>query len=172
MKGYVIKLVIRNLTERNQFPSVVNIHKIMAKEKEKEIALALFVNTDMTQKLIAERLDVSEKTIGSWVEKGAWEKMKLAKQTSMTETVSNLRELLKMKVEENKLKMNDKTFCKADSDQVLDLAKTIEILENEMPLRSYIQVLEEFLQYVPRSEKKDRETIVRWQTEFLTNKAT
>lgn len=62
------------------------------KKVEQEFAKTLFVNEGLTQKEIAVRLDVSEKTVGTWVKKGNWEKLK----TSLLVTRDNqLSELYK-----------------------------------------------------------------------------
>ena len=59
----------------------------MAKHKqvEHDLAKIYFVNENLTQKEIAIRLKVTEKTVGSWVTKGNWEKLK----TSMLVTKEN-----------------------------------------------------------------------------------
>lgn len=48
------------------------------KQVERDLAKILFVNEGATQKEIANRLDVSEKTIGKWVKDGEWEKLKVS----------------------------------------------------------------------------------------------
>lgn len=48
------------------------------KKVEKDLAKILFVNEGATQKEIAERLNVSEKTMGKWVKDGDWEKLKVS----------------------------------------------------------------------------------------------
>ena len=55
------------------------------KQVEKDFAKILFVNENISQKEIANRLNVTEKTIGRWVKDGGWESLK----TSMLVTKDN-----------------------------------------------------------------------------------
>lgn len=48
------------------------------KQVEKDLAKILFVNEGATQKEIATRLDVSEKTVGKWAKDGDWDKLKVS----------------------------------------------------------------------------------------------
>lgn len=48
------------------------------KQIEKDLAKVLFVNDNISQKEIAERLKVTEKTVGKWVKEGDWEKLKIS----------------------------------------------------------------------------------------------
>lgn len=55
-------------------------HKILfmglKKEQEKEYAKMLFLSQNQTQKEIAERVGVTEKTLTKWIAEGGWEKLK------------------------------------------------------------------------------------------------
>jgi hypothetical protein len=46
------------------------------KQVEHDLAKILFINDDVSQKEIAERLNLTEKTVGRWVKEGNWEKEK------------------------------------------------------------------------------------------------
>lgn len=48
------------------------------KQVEKDLAKMLFVNENISQKEIAERLDVTEKTVSKWVNEGDWDKLKVS----------------------------------------------------------------------------------------------
>lgn len=48
------------------------------KQVEQDYAKTLFVNDGLSQKEIATRLTVTEKTVGRWVKKGDWEKLKVS----------------------------------------------------------------------------------------------
>jgi transposase len=55
------------------------------KQVERDFAKILFVNENISQKEIAARLKVTEKTIGKWIKEGNWEALK----TSMLVTKDN-----------------------------------------------------------------------------------
>jgi transcriptional regulator with XRE-family HTH domain len=48
------------------------------KQVEKYLAKVLFVNDNISQKEIAERLKVTEKTVSKWANEGDWEKLKIS----------------------------------------------------------------------------------------------
>lgn len=48
------------------------------KQVERDLAKVLFVNDNISQKEIAERLKVTEKTVGKWAKEGNWEKLKVS----------------------------------------------------------------------------------------------
>ena len=48
----------------------------LSKKQEQEYAKLLYVEQMLTQKEIAERCGVTEKTVGNWIEKYGWEKLR------------------------------------------------------------------------------------------------
>lgn len=60
------------------------------KQVEKDFAKVLFVNDNITQKEIAARLNVTEKTIGKWVKEGDWESLKISMLTTKDNQLKNL----------------------------------------------------------------------------------
>lgn len=64
------------------------------KQVEKDLAKVLFVNDNISQKEIAERLKVTEKTVSKWVKEGDWEKVKISllvtKDNQLTELYNQL----------------------------------------------------------------------------------
>jgi predicted transcriptional regulator len=48
------------------------------KQVEKDLAKVLFVNEGVSQKEIADRLKVTEKTVSKWAKEGNWEKLKIS----------------------------------------------------------------------------------------------
>lgn len=48
----------------------------LKKVQEKEYARVLFISENLSQKEIAERVGVQEKTLGKWIEEGEWKKLK------------------------------------------------------------------------------------------------
>lgn len=58
-------------------------------EGKKELAYILYMNGE-TNKAIAERLGVNEKTIGKWAEDGGWKEKRAAKTTSREELCNRM----------------------------------------------------------------------------------
>lgn len=68
-----------------------------AKQVEKDYAKVLFVNDNLTQKEIAERLNVTEKTVGKWVKDGKWETLRTSMLTTKDNQLKSLYEQLERK---------------------------------------------------------------------------
>ena len=64
----------------------------MARKKQVEYDLAkrYYINDGMSQKEIAERLNLSEKTVGTWVKKDNWEKEKTSLLVTKDKQISDL----------------------------------------------------------------------------------
>lgn len=62
----------------------------ITKSQAKEIAKTLYVKDDLHQKVIAERVGVTEKTIGKWISEGEWKKLKTSLLTTKENQISNL----------------------------------------------------------------------------------
>lgn len=66
----------------------------MAKDNQRQIAQGLYIDHCLTAKDIAQKLDVSEKTISQWVNKGNWRELRLSKQTTTDVMLGKYNELL------------------------------------------------------------------------------
>lgn len=62
----------------------------LSKTQAKEYAKTLFVKEDLHQKIIAERVGVTEKTIGKWIIEGGWKKLKTSLLTTKDNQIANL----------------------------------------------------------------------------------
>ncbi len=60
------------------------------KQQQNEYAKILFTERGLTQKEIAERVGVTEKTVGNWVKKGDWEKLKKSLLVTKKNQISKL----------------------------------------------------------------------------------
>lgn len=89
----------------------------MAKEKEKRIAFDYYTNQGFTAKAISEIVNVSEKTIGDWVEKGNWKSVRDANMNSSQNRASKIKELIS-ELTEQQLEINiEVKLAKAEGDK-------------------------------------------------------
>lgn len=89
----------------------------MAKEKEKRIAFDYYTNQGFTAKGISEIVNVSEKTIGDWVEKGNWKSVRDANMNSSQNRASKIKELIS-ELTEQQLEINiEVKAAKAEGDK-------------------------------------------------------
>lgn len=72
------------------------------KQVEKDLAKVLFVNDGVSQKEIAERLKVTEKTVGKWAKEGNWEKLKTSLLVTKDNQLTGLYDQLQAAIDEIK----------------------------------------------------------------------
>lgn len=150
----------------------------MAKEKEKEIAQTFYIEQCLTAKEISKKINVSEKTIGSWVEKGNWRELRLSKQTTPDVLISKYNELLtilldkRLKLEkdkENKIIDGDDNM-RSVIDEMSKVSAMIERLQvdGKASLRTHIHCLEKFMASLHQNNAKLFMLLIDFQKEYLT----
>lgn len=72
------------------------------KQVEKDLAKVLFVNDGVSQKEIAERLKVTEKTVSKWAKEGNWEKLKTSLLVTKDNQLTGLYDQLQAAIDEIK----------------------------------------------------------------------
>jgi transcriptional regulator with XRE-family HTH domain len=106
---------------------MANTKDIQAK---KDYAKLLFVKEDFTQKEIAVKVGVSEKSLSKWVNEGHWDKQKksllIAKEEMLHWLYAKL-EAFKTKVDS----INNGTLSNADADALIKISNTIKNLETQ-----------------------------------------
>jgi predicted transcriptional regulator len=66
----------------------------MAKDKERKLARIYFVEQNKTAKWIAERLNLTEKTVGDWVKKYGWKEEQRARENSVDKRIENIKSVI------------------------------------------------------------------------------
>lgn len=140
------------------------------KDKERTLAQALYQSGQYTQKQIAGMVDVTEKTIGIWVEGGHWEKLRAAGQSTVSQVVSNLIEIQKARTEQILDEVRGGSKDKF-GDEMLKMAKAIEQLQGDISLSTIIQVLQDFMGFVGSKDHAFRGKLAEYQSQFLNLKA-
>ncbi|RWX00924.1 DDE transposase family protein [Flavobacterium cerinum] len=121
----------------------------MAKTKqlEKDYAKTLFVNENISQKEIATRLKVTEKTIGKWVKDGNWETMK----KSMLTTKENQLTMMYDQLDFLNTDIKGREFKIAtpkEADIISKLTSAINRLETETSIGDTVEVAKKIIQFV------------------------
>lgn len=140
------------------------------KDKERSLFRELYLNTNLTQKDIAERLGISAQTANAWVAKDNLDQLRLAKNTTNTETIAKLRQMLKKVVDLNNEKLNAGILTPGDMDLQTKLVSQIENLQGAIGVQTIIAVLDDFISFIPLAEKELRKQLAEWQTKFLLSK--
>lgn len=134
----------------------------MAKDRERRTAQILYVDQNLTAKDVAERVGVSEKTIGDWVEKYQWKALRDAKNNSPAKRINNIKQIISNMSDEwldvdrqvKKLERDGgdpkeiaelRTRIKGIDDAVSKWNKTLESIEKDanVSLSTYLYVMED-----------------------------
>jgi len=134
----------------------------MAKDRERRTAKILYVDQNLTAKETSERVGVTEKTVGDWVEKGNWKALRDAKNASPAKRINNIKQIIsnlsdewleldrqvkKLEGEGGDLKeiAETRSRIKGIDDAVSKWNKTLENIEKDsnVSLSTYLHVMED-----------------------------
>lgn len=159
----------------------------MAKKKEQEIAKEFYVNQGLTAKAIADKGLASEKTIGNWVNKYGWKKLRDAKQNStglradrigqVIETLTEQRLNLFTAISDAKIEKDNDTLAALQKEAVgIDDAiskwnKALENLnkENRISLAVYLEVMEDIFKNMQQYNPGLHQQTLDFQEEHLNS---
>jgi DNA-binding XRE family transcriptional regulator len=140
----------------------------MSKNKPKQLAEALYLRGDMSQKDIAKYVGVTEKTIGEWKEDGNWEEIREAKTLTKDEVVSNLyRNAYDIQVAAAEA---NRTLTVKETDQIIKIATSIEKLDKSVSIHQMIQVFKDFNVWMVEVDLTLAKEFSLRQKEFLRTK--
>lgn len=142
------------------------------RERLKEHAKLLYTRENVTtQKELAERVGVTEKTISSWISKGNWDKYKRNFILTREEQMANLLEELSEINASIKQKEVGERFADAKLAQVRrQLIKDIKDLETKALLPEIISALTQFLNFVRKNSLDDAQSISHYVDNFIKTK--
>ena len=126
--------------------------------RKKELAKLLFTRNEFTQKVVAERVGVTEKTLGNWIKEGMWQDIKksllLTKDEQLRlfyDQLSNLNNAI------NKRPVDNRYPDSKEANTQKLIAASIRDLEVETNVSQIIQVAKEFLSWIPEETKEHQE---------------
>ncbi len=137
----------------------------LTSKHKREWAQELYLTGKYSQKAIAAKVDVTEKTVGKWKEKYHWDQLRRSLLSSKKEEIaflyrqlSSLRELF----DENGELMNSK-----EADAVLKLTAAIRNLEQEAGLGEIIEVFTKFTKWLSREDLQRAQALAPLFDEFI-----
>ncbi len=116
----------------------------LSKTQEKEYAKILYVNEKLTQKEISERVGVTEKTVGKWIEVGGWNKLR---QSLLATKPYNI-DLMYQSLTALNESFIGKVPTSSQLDSVSKLTASIKNLETDLGLGEIFTVGQSFIQWV------------------------
>ena len=135
--------------------------KALGREEKKAIALDLFLDTDKTQKEIAEIVNVTEKTVTKWKVEGDWDLLKSASTITARNIIDNIYQKM------HELSLSDKL----EADKLIKLASTIEKLSNKkVTVSQIINVFKDFTTWAFGEDPELAKQINLLQKKYVNNK--
>lgn len=137
--------------------------------QKREYARILFVSENLTQKEIAGRVSVTEKTIGKWIEHGDWKKLK----RSLLTTRQNQLVLLYDQLDWMNTMISQrecKTATIKEADIIIKLTAAIKNLEIETSLGETIEVARSFIEFVRQTDLDFAKKVTAFFDVFIQNK--
>ncbi len=126
-----------------------------ANEEKREFARVLYM-TGEQQKVIAEKVGVSEQTVGRWVKDGEWDKRRAAQNITRPEIVNNLLKAISNLVE-NLNEETDPAKLSGAADKLAKLAATVEKLDKKANVVDAIEVFIAFGKWLEFRSSVDKE---------------
>lgn len=149
----------------------------MAKDKEKTLARVYYIDNNLDADVIADKLDVSKKTIDRWVAAGNWKNLKLAKQTA-PEVLQGfyeelLQELVKKRLELERSNESSSKEKVAISDEISKISKSLEnSRKSDKPsLTAVVHVTENFMNALLQHDRKTYFKILEFHINWLQQMA-
>ncbi len=124
-------------------------------EDKREFARVLYM-TGEQQKIIAEKVGVSEQTISRWVKEGEWDKRRAAQNITRPEIVNNLLKAISNLVE-NLNEETDPAKLSGAADKLAKLAATVEKLDKKANVVDAIEVFIAFGKWLEFRSSVDKE---------------
>lgn len=138
----------------------------MAKDKERQIAQDYFVNQGLSAKQIADKGLATEKTIGKWIIKYGWKKLRDAKMNSTSNRLDRINEVTDQLAEQRLQLFKEIEEAKEKGDQKLAMSlqqQAVQIddsiskwnkraenvdKENRISLSVYLEVMEDIFNHL------------------------
>jgi len=134
----------------------------MAARKEIRLqhAQLLFVKEGLSQKDVAQRVGVTEKTVGRWVKIYKWNDLKRSFAATRHSIIANLQKQLELLQGEIKKRENGMATTK-ETDMLVKLATAIKKLENETGAGETVEVAMKFIRFVAANDTSLAQLITR-----------
>jgi len=139
--------------------------------QKQELAKLIYLTEDITQKELAERVGVTEKTVGKWIEEEGWAKLKRNIPLTRDELLSSWYDELAELKEHIKNKPEGKRFADFKEAQLRrSLLKDIEVLQQDSGIPETIQVMTAFVKFIRRNDLKNAQEVSHIADAFTKSK--
>jgi len=141
----------------------------LRKQQERDYAKILFVSENLSQKEIAARVGVAEKTVKKWMDDGGWKKIKRSLLTTRQNQLALLYDQLDFLNSAIALRENKSATIK-EADIIIKLTAAIKNLEIETSLGETIEVARGFIEFVRTVDLDFAKKVTAYFDQFIQNK--
>lgn len=141
----------------------------LRKAQEKEYAKSLYIGGGLTQKEIAERVSVTEKTLAKWIKEGKWDNLKKSLLTTKENQLSFLYDQLDF-LNTDISKRDFKVAVGKEADTIIKLTASINRLETETSIGDIVEVARNFIEFVRQQDLELAKIITNLFDVFITAK--
>lgn len=141
----------------------------LKKAQEKEYAKALYLAGGLTQKEIAERVSVTEKTLAKWIKEGKWESLKKSLLTTKNNQLSFLYDQLDF-LNTDISTRDFKVAVGKEADTIIKITAAINRLETETSIGDTVEVARQFIEFVRQQDLELAKIITNLFDVFITAK--
>ena len=131
----------------------------LSSSQKKEWAKLLYTKEHLPQKLIAERVGVTPKTVCSWVKKERWDDLRVSITITKDEQLKALYTQLKELNDEISNRPERRYATTAESDTISKLSNAIEKMEKDTGLADIISVGTSFLSWLRAHDLEKAQTV-------------
>ena len=139
--------------------------------QKKEWAKELYIRGDLTQKEIAAKVGITEKTMSNWVSDGKWDATRKTLLTTKKNQLELLYEMLDLLNQAGvaALKDNDPK-TNPDADKIIKITNAIKKLENSTGIGEMIDTLKELISFTIKEDFEAAQLINKWGDLFIKDR--
>ncbi|MDL2254971.1 DUF1804 family protein [Parabacteroides sp. OttesenSCG-928-K15] len=120
----------------------------LTNKQKQEYARSLFLHENLTQQEIADRVNVSRKTIGEWIKKGNWESFRVSIMMTKEEQLKNLYNQLSELNRTITERKENRFATPSEADTISKLANAIEKMEGDVGIADIIAVIKKLTAFI------------------------
>ena len=149
----------------------INEHGELSIDQKKDYAKSLFLRDEFTQKDIADKVGVAEKTMSKWVNDGKWQVLLKSVTTTKAEQLSLLYDIFARLNHDAKVALeDDDPATNPNYDGIAKIAKSIERLEKEAGVGEMIQTGIAVIKFVQKEDVEAAKVVSHWFYIFINDK--
>lgn len=143
----------------------------LTSQQKKEYAQILYLNENLTQQEIAERVGVSRQTIARWMKEEKWEERKIGMTTTREAQIANMyRQIAEINRVISEREEGQRFATPAEADTLGKLAAAVKKMETDVGIADIISVGMRFITWIrPVDVEKSKEFIRLWDTFIKDN---